>query len=214
MKKIFLTLSLAIAAAIAIPTVANAQDAQPTQQKECCKEKKNCPKEGKECKKDCRAASKACVKEGKDCKSVCTADGQTCSKEANICCKDSKDPKKALKNKAGKFMKGDRRMSDPGERAKMRRGFGENPMFKGITLSDDQQAQLKALREKQFGAEKNVKEAAKADKKAMKAKSRDEMQKLRADFDKEIEKILDKDQIKQYNANKAEMEQMRSKKSK
>ena len=85
----------------------------------------------------------------------------------------------------------------------MRRGGGENPMFKGITLTEDQKAKMKALREQNKAAEKKSKAEAKA-------KSKDEMQKLRAEFDKEVEKILDKEQLKQYQANKAEMEARRS----
>ncbi|MDE5870389.1 MAG: hypothetical protein K2H22_00365, partial [Muribaculaceae bacterium] len=62
---------------------------------------------------------------------------------------------------------------------------------------------MKALREQNKTAEKK----SKAD---MKAKSKDEIQKLRAEFDKEVEKILDKDQLKQYRANKADMEAKRA----
>lgn len=168
MKKILMTLTLAFAAMIAIPTVVNAQATNPEQKTECSKEKKECSKD-----------EKSCCKEGK---------------------------KGMHKAKAGKFAKGERRMGSPKDKAKMRRGGGENPMFKGITLSDDQKAKMKALREKNMTAEKKTK----AD---MKAKSKDEMQKLRAEFDKEVEKILDKDQLKQYQANKAEMEAKRAEKA-
>lgn len=182
MKKILMTLTLAFAAMIAIPTVANAQDTKPEQKTECSKEKKECSKD-----------EKSCCKEGK-----------ACAKEAGKpCCKEGK--KGLHKTKAGKFAKGERRMGSPKDKAKMRRGGGENPMFKGITLSDDQKAKMKALREKNMTAEKKTK----AD---MKAKSKEEMQKLRAEFDKEVEKILDKDQLKQYQANKADMEAKRSEK--
>lgn len=176
MKKILMTLSLALCAAFAIPTVANAQSATTTTTEktaECCKEKKEC-----------------CKEEGKAC---CKKDGKAFAK----------DGKKGMR-KAGKMAKADRRMKGPKDGGKMRRG-GENPMFKGITLSEEQKTQMKALREKNMTAEKKTKAE-------MKAKSKDEMQKLRAEFDKEVEKILDKDQLKQYQANKAEMEARRSEK--
>lgn len=170
MKKILMTLTLAFAAMIAIPSVANAQDAKTEQKQECCKEKKEC------CKED-----KACCKEGKA----------------------GKDGKKLKRVQSGKKMRGEgKRIAGPKE-SRMRAGSKENPLFKGITLSDDQQQKLRELREKNMAAEKK----SKAD---MKAKTKEEMQKLRADFDKDVEKILDKEQLKQYQANKAEMEAKRA----
>ncbi len=187
MKKILMTLTLAMAAMIAIPSVASAQDAKPEQKKECCKEKKECCKEKKECCKE---------------KKECTEEGKACCKKAKAFGKDGKKGKRAM---AGKNFNGqDRKMKAPKDIRKARKD-GENPMFKGITLSDEQKAKMKALRKKNMTAEKK----AKAD---MKAKSKDEMQKLRAEFDKEVEKILDKDQLKQYQANKAEMEAKRAEK--
>ncbi len=167
-----MTLTLAFAAMIAIPTVANAQDSTPTEKKECCKEKKECSKEKDAC----------------------------CKEEGKACCKDGKKDKRA---KSGKKNWAEGRKMNAGKEAKMRRGGGENPMFKGITLTDDQKQKMQALREKNKSAEKK----SKAD---MKAKSKEELQKIRAEFDKEVEKILDKDQLKQYQANKAEMESRRA----
>ena len=180
MKKILMTLTLALGAAIAIPTAATAQSTttgiSTEQTAACSKEKKECCKEKKEC------------------------------------CKDSTKPERRMKD--GKIAKGDRKMKSPkatrmhGEKRggkDMRRGSKENPMMKGITLSEEQQAKMKALREKNMTAEKKAKAE-------MKAKSKDEMQKLRAEFDKEVEKILDKDQLKQYQANKAEMQSRRAEK--
>ncbi len=178
MKKILMTLTLAFAAMIAIPSVANAQDAKQEQNKECCKEKKECKKE----------------------------EGKACCKEEKACCKEGKagkDGKKMNRAQAGKKMRAEgRRIAGPKD-SKMRRGNKENPVFEGITLSDEQKIKIKDLREKSVAAEKK----SKAD---MKAKGKEEMQKLRADFDKEMEKILDKDQLKQYKANKAEMEAKRA----
>ena len=176
MKKILMTLTLALAAAIAIPASAQSTTTASEQKTQCCKEKKECAKEGnKECAKE---AGKPCCKEGKA--------GQR-------------------KMKDGRFAKGDRKMNAPKDArmAKHGRRDGENPMFKGITLSDEQKAKMKALRESSKTAERK----SKAD---MKAKNKDEMQKLRAEFDREVEKILDKDQLKQYHANKAEMESRRA----
>ncbi|MDE5996762.1 MAG: hypothetical protein K2G77_00960 [Muribaculaceae bacterium] len=179
MKKILMTLTLAFAAMIAIPTVANAQDAKPEQKTECCKEKKKCSKDDKAC-----------------CK-----DGKACAKETGK--SDFRKGKNAKRAHSGKLMRGEGRKMKGSKDAKMRRGGGENPMFKGITLSEDQKSKMKALREKNMTAKKKTKAE-------MKAKSKEEMQKLRADYDKEVEKILDKDQLKQYQANKAEMEARRS----
>ncbi len=170
MKKILMTLTLAFAAMIAIPSVANAQDAKTEQKQECCKEKKEC----------CKEDGKACCKEGKTAKAG----------------------KKVKRAQAGQKMRAEgKRIAGPKE-SRMRAGSKENPLFKGITLSEDQKTKIKALREKNLTAEKK----SKAD---MKAKSKEEIQKLRADFDKEVEKILDKDQLKQYKSNIADMEAKR-----
>ncbi len=125
-----MTLTLAVAAMIAIPTAVNAQDAKPEQKKECCKEKKECAKkecakEGKECTGDCKTCpnkGKACAKEGK----ACSKEGKTCAKEGKACGK-----KMMHKAQPGKMVKG------PRNNARMHRNVGDNPMFKGITLSED-----------------------------------------------------------------------------
>lgn len=194
MKKILMTLTLAFAAMIAIPTVANAQDAKPENKTECCKEKKECCKDEKACCKDGKACTQAA-----NCK-----EGKTCAKEAGKpCCKDGKKAKRAF---SGKKFRAEGRKIKGGKDAKMHRGDRENPMFKGITLSDEQKAKMKALHEKNMTAEKKTK----AD---MKAKSKEEMKKLRDEFDKDVEKILDKDQLKQYQTNKAEMDARRAAKT-
>ncbi len=193
MKKILMTLTLAVAAMIAIPTAANAQDAKPEQKTECCKKKAECKKT--ECKKDsCKNA---------ECKK---ADCKDCKKECNKpCLKDGKDKKAMLKH-SGKKMKGEGRFANAPRNAKMHRGAnGENPMFKGITLSEEQKAKMKALKEQNMASQQK----AKAD---MRTKNKEEMQQRRAAFDQEVEKILDKDQLKQYQANKAEMAARRAEK--
>lgn len=178
MKKLLMTLTLAMAAMIALPTSVNAQDTKSEQKTECCKDKKDCKKE--DCKKEC---PKSCMKKIKGKKGTRAMSGQAMRADG----RKMKAPKDARMHK------------------EMRRAGGENPMFKGITLSDEQKAKMKALREKNRTAEKKTK----AD---MKAKSKEEMMKLRADFDQEVEKILDKEQLKQYQANKAEMEARRAEK--
>ncbi len=199
MKKILMTLTLAMAAMIAIPSVATAQDAKPEQKKECCKEKKDCKKEN--CKnEDCKKADcKDCKKAGcNDCKKQCD----------KPCMKDGKG-KKMKRPHDGKMFVGENRKMKAHKNGRinkdMRLAGGENPMFKGITLTEEQKTKMKALREKNMAAEKK----SKAD---MKAKSKEEIQKLRVEFDKDVEKILDKDQLKQYQANKAEMEAQRAQK--
>ncbi|MDE6522845.1 MAG: hypothetical protein K2L17_08515 [Muribaculaceae bacterium] len=186
MKKLLMTLTLAMAAMIAIPTAANAQDNKSSQAKECCKDKKDCKDE------NCQNA---------DCKNA------DCKKEGVKHSMKKGKGKKAMRAKSGQAMRADGRKMKAHKEGRMHKGMrragGENPMFKGITLSDEQKTKMKALREKNMAAEKKTK----AD---MKAKSKEEMQKLRADFDKEVEKILDKDQLKQFKANKAEMEARRA----
>ena len=178
MKKILMTLTLALAAAIAIP--ASAKSTTTTEKTaQCCKEKKECSKEGE---KTCAKEGKACCKEGK----------KECSKDGKASCKHGK--KGFHKAKQGKMMKADRRNGGLKNKAMMRRGGGENPMFKGITLSEEQKLKVRDLREKSAAAERKYRAEAKA-------KSKDEMKKLRADFDK--------DQLKQFQANKAEMEAKR-----
>lgn len=161
MKKIFMTLSLALAAMIALPAVSNAQDAKPAQNSE----------------------QKA-----------------ACCKEESKCC-NGKEFKKGKKGKDGNFDR-QAKMRKGGKKGMQARRDG-NPLFKGITLSEAQQEQVKALKVKQSDARK----ASKAD---MKAKSREEMKKMRADFDKEMEKILDKDQMKQYKANQEAIQAKRA----
>lgn len=200
MKKILMTLTLAFAAMIAIPSVANAQDAKPEQKTECCKEKKDCVKDKKACCKE----GKACAEEvGKNC----CKEGKACAKEGKACAKEGNCAQRKMKD--GKFAKNSHKMKASGEARnigkEMRRGDGENPMFKGITLSDEQKAKIKSLREQN-------KTAAKKSKAEAKAKSRDDMKKLSVEFDKEVENILDKDQLKQYKANKAEMDARRAEK--
>lgn len=195
MKKILMTLTLAVAAMIAIPTAVNAQDAKPEQKKECCKEKKECAKkecakEGKECTGDCKTCPNkgtACAKEGK----ACANEGKTCAKEGKACGK-----KMMHKAQPGKMVNG------PRNNARMHRNVGDNPMFKGITLSEEQQQKLNALKENTLAKEKKAKIEAKS-------KNKEEIKKLREDFDKEVEKILDKDQLKQYKSNIADMEAKR-----
>ena len=202
MKKILMTLTLAMAAMIAIPGTANAQDTTTKQTAECCKKecdkKPDCTKN--ECKKENCKKDECKKSDCKDCKKDCA---RPCMKDGNC--------KKGMKAHAGKKMRaGDRGMM-PAKDARMHkgmhRGHGENPMFKGITLSEDQQQKLKAIRENRMAAEKKSKDEAKS-------RSKEEIRKLRADFDQEVEKILDKDQLKQYQANKAEMQKMRSQKRK
>lgn len=184
MKKILMTLTLALAAAIAIPAAAQSTANAKEQTAECCKDKKECAKDSK----------KECSKEGKkECAKA---------KEGQACCKQGAGKKVMHRAQKGKMMKADRRVDAPKVKA-MRHSQRLNPMMKGITLTEEQKQKMNALREKNISAEKKAKSDAKV-------KSQEEIQKLRAEFDKEMEKILDKDQLKQYQANKAEMEAKRA----
>lgn len=194
MKKILMTLTLAVAAMIAIPTSVNAQDSKPEQKKECCK-KEECKKP--DCKKeDCK---------NDECKKADCKDCNGCKKECQKPCMKDGAGKKAMLKHSGKKMNGDPRMRKSPHDARMRHAAGENPMFKGITLSEEQKAKMKELRKQDMEA----KQKSKAD---MRAMNKEEMQKRRAAFDQEVEKILDKDQLKQYQANKAEMDARRAEK--
>lgn len=82
---------------------------------------------------------------------------------------------------------------------------GNNPLFNGITLSAEQQQKMKALKEKQREAHKEMRSQKKAENKKVKADRRAEYKKRNEAFEKEVEKILTPDQLKQYNANKAEL---------
>ncbi len=172
-------MTLALAAALAIPAAVNAQNnTSATKEKtECCKNGKECSKDKKEC---CKDDKSACCKDGK-----------------------GKKGKAGMKGKYGKPGK-----KGAGHRDGMRRG--DNPMFKGITLSADQQKKLDDLRAQRSAAAKDAKAKAKADAKEAKSRNREDMKKMREEFDKGVEQILTPDQLKQYQANKAEMQQKRA----
>lgn len=213
MKKLLMTLTLALAAAIAIPTAANAQEATSTGKKECihnCQECTNKCEKGlkaektKDCKANCKD-DKCKAENCKDCKNGCAMKGKACKKEGKVCAKDDKvcaNDGKACAKDGKRHMKA---KEMPGKRMNghMMRG-GENPMMKGITLSADQQKKLEALREK----------APKPGNMNGAPKSPEEMKKFHEEYEKEIEKILDKDQLKQFKANKEAMESMRKKRQK
>ena len=189
MKKILMTLTLALAVAIAIPAAAQSTTTTETQQtKECCKQKKECQKE--------------CSNEA----------GKACANPEGKCKKGSKGPKGMHKAQArkqgnpGRMVKGRRMVGETKESRMKRMNHGDRyPLMKGITLTPEQQQKMNALRDKNIAAKKKSKADAEV-------KSKEEMEKLRADFDKEVEKILDKEQLKQYKANKAEMEARRAEK--
>lgn len=185
-------MTLALAAALAIPAAVNAQSTTSAKQ-----EKTECSKNGGECKK---GDKKECCKDDKAC---------TCKDTKAM---KGKKGKHGMKAKSGKMGSGERMGKRQADRKDgMRRG--ENPMLKGITLSADQQKQLDDLRAKRSASAKDAKAKAKADAKEMKTRNREEMKKMREEFDKELEKILTPDQLKQYQANKAEMESRRAERS-
>lgn len=173
-------LTLALAAVLVVPAAVSAQTTPTTK-----KENTECCKSDSKCKKE---EKKECTKSGK------------CSKKS----------KASMKSKSGKMAKGKRMGKRPAvQRANMRRG-GENPMFKGITLTDDQKQKIEDIRAKRSASTKEARAKVKTDVKEAKTRSREEMKKMYGEFEKEIEQILTPDQLKQYNANKAEMEQKRA----
>lgn len=174
MKKILMTLSLALAAAFAIPTAANAQDVN-SQQNTCCKQQKEVCAQQKEVCKQTSCAQTACVNTQSPCKNTECTDST---------CAQSRKMKGFAKGKKG-HRKFDKSAAHHGRRMNPK---GGNPLFKGITLTEAQQKELSALREKRA-----------AERKA-------EMGKKAGEFDKEVEKILTSDQLKQFKANKEAMQ--------
>lgn len=190
MKKILMTLTLAFAAAIAIPTTVNAQQTTETKTAECCANKENCKKQ--DCKKE-NCSEKKCNKEickKEDCKKD---NCQNCNNKCNVGQKH-KDSKRA---KNGKYaMKAGKRVGNKG--LKPGKHDGKNPLFKGITLTEEQQTRMTALMDKQRAERQKSKAEAKAARKV-------EAKKNTAQFEQEIEKILTPEQMKQFNANKEAM---------
>lgn len=174
MKKILMTLSLALAAAIAIPA-ANAQDVN-SQQNSCCNQQKAvCTQQQKEMCKQTSCAQTACVNTQTPCQNAECTDS-TCAQPRKM--------KGFAKGKKG-HRKFDKSAAHHGRRMNPK---GGNPLFKGITLTEAQQKELNALREKRA-----------AERKA-------EMSKKAESFDKDVEKILTADQLKQFKANKEAMQ--------
>lgn len=161
MKKFIMSLSLALAAIVAVPSVAFAQDNSTVTKQEQCRNKKDC-KKGKKGDKKSR-------------------DGK------GKCCKDSVS------------------MRIIGEK-----GPKGNPLMKGITLTADQEQKMTALMNQRRAEKAKMKEAQKQDKAAMKEKYQSELKKNQESLDKEVQKILNADQMKQYEANKAQMQQMKA----
>ena len=147
-----MTLSLALATVIVFPTVANAQEIKTENKAEaievCTKDKKECTKDGKV---------------------ICNCDSNKFDKK--------RKHEFRHKDRKGEFRDSEKRAKFD-KRVDGRRDCGshENPLFKGITLTEEQQQQFKALRKK----DRSEREAA-------------------------FEKILTPDQLKQYNANKEHM---------
>lgn len=75
-----------------------------------------------------------------------------------------------------------------------------NPMA-GIELNDAQKAKLEKLRAEQ-----------KQERSKLKAEAREKSEKLRTEFDKDLMKILTPEQLKQYEANKARISEMKASK--
>lgn len=168
-----MTISLAVAAIIAIPSAANAQEVRTTNKTEntqcCTQEKKECLEE---CNKECKC--------NKDC------DYRKCKKS------DYKYHGKKWKSSKRKI-------------SKIHHGQRQNPLFNGITLSEQQQQQFQALREKQRSERKaELAELKKGQNEQTAQKAQQHKLKSEA-FDREVEKILTTDQMKQYKANKEAM---------
>lgn len=181
MKKILMTLSLALAAIIAVPSVMNAQNVATTQT---------------------------------DQTAVCT--NTECSKDKKECKKGDKGPRDFKKGKKGPkddFRPGKMKKGGKGEPRDMHRG-GQNPLFNGITLSAEQQQQYQAFQEKQRSERDAARAEKQKQKEAKKAALAEKMKAKREAYDQEMKKILTADQYKQYESNKEQMEQARTRMAK
>lgn len=179
MKKTLISLSFALAATIAVPVAAGAQDAN-SQQKACCRQQTECSRQKNVCRQT-SCAQTACINSQEGCANTQCTD--------TACAAQPRQMKKAIKGNGHR--KFDRKFAQNGE---MKRAKGANPLFKGITLTEEQQKELTALRES---------------KRAERAADKAEMKKRSEAFDKEVEKILTPDQLKQFKANKEAMEKFR-----
>lgn len=174
-----MTLSLALAAVIAIPSVMNAQDAKATDKTVC---------------------NDTCSNIGKNCKNINTE---------NCNCEPGQKIKADRKGKKGDFKgHGKRGKSEHRKNGKIA-GNRQNPLFKGITLTEEQQQQFKALREKRAAEHKVTRAELKKEKAQKKLADAEQMKKRAEAYDKEIEKILTPEQYKQYESNKEVMDKLK-----
>lgn len=198
MKKILMSLALALCAIIALPAAVNAQNANNCPKKECTKT---------ECKK---GDKKACDKNGACNKGECAKTNCKNAECAKADCKDCKNSQ-ACCGKDRKMLKGKKVVTNEGMNPRMKGKKGamrpggreaQNPLLKGINLTPEQQQKMKALQEKKM-ADRKVMRAER------KAQNKDEFKKKMDEYEKDVEKILDGDQLKQYKTNKAEMDAKR-----
>lgn len=179
MKKILMTLSFALAAAIAVPSTMNAQDTKVADKTVC---------------------NDTCSNISKDCKNINTE---------NCNCEPGQRIKADRKGKKGDFKgHGKKGKSEHRKDGKMA-GNRQNPLFKGITLTEEQQQQFKALREKRAAEHKASRAELKKEKAQKKLADAEQMKKRAEAYDKEIEKILTPEQYKQYESNKEVMDKLK-----
>ncbi|MDO4334520.1 MAG: hypothetical protein Q4C37_01635 [Bacteroidales bacterium] len=178
MKKIIM--SIMLAAAVAAPAAINAQQTktETAQQKTVCTQQKT------EC-----------------ANQQCTGEAASCA-NANDCKNVSKDFKKINKRHAKNVKKGNRRHGAKGEMRERR----DNPLFNGITLTEQQQQQFTALRQQRQAAHKEARANKQKEVQANNEARRAERKARAEAYDKEVEKILTPEQYKQYQANKATMD--------
>ena len=206
MKKILMTMTLAFAAAIALPTSLDAQNTtgSKSKNKQCQTE---CTKAG-ECQTECTKAGECqteCTKAG-ECQTECAKAGECqtkCTKanEGKKCFGKAHKGKKDLRH--GK--KHDKRMKT-GVRSERKRHNGGNLLLNGITLTDEQQAKYQALQEKQRTERMAARAEMKKEKAGKDSQRLAQRQKRAEAYDKEMQKILTSDQYKQYQANKENMD--------
>lgn len=179
MKKIIM--SIMLATAVAAPAAINAQQTktETVQQKTVCTQQKT------EC-----------------ANQQCTGDAASCANAAENSKNVSKDFKKVNKRHAKNVKKGNRRNGAKGEMRERR----DNPLFNGITLTEQQQEQFTALRQQRQAAQKEARANKQKEVQANNEARRAERKAKAEAYDKEVEKILTPEQYKQYQANKATMD--------
>lgn len=131
----------------------------------------------------------------------CTGGPATCANDDTCCADTAQNGKKINKD----LKKGNKRHARNMKNGEMRESR-DNPLFNGITLTEQQQQQFTALRQQRQAARKEARANKQKEVQANNEARRAERKARAEAYDKEVEKILTPEQYKQYQANKATMD--------